>query len=115
MGNVLDKLNRVESEREALLDEVFERVERHERALLGLLSVLETKKMDAAATTVPCRGCGMKIEFVTTPNGKQIPLQRVRTVYAMENGAATRLSLAGVYISHFETCPKADSFSRKGK
>ena len=63
----------------------------------------------------PCRACGMKIEMRDGPNGKVIPLQRVRTVYvANDDGSVTKASVAGdaIYVSHFETCPKASSFSK---
>jgi hypothetical protein len=66
----------------------------------------------------PCKRCGMRIEFHVGPNGKAIPLQRVRTVYAMRPDATianvTSLVYAaeGVYASHFETCPHASDFSK---
>lgn len=67
----------------------------------------------------PCRACGMKIEFRIGPNGKPIPLQRVRSVYALQaDGSLLKVcdeqAARGepVYVSHFETCPKASSFSK---
>lgn len=76
----------------------------------------------------PCKLCGMKIEFIVGPNGVHIPLQKIRTVYYVtdegeEEAQAHKLDLRddpnGVYgerywVSHFETCPNASSFSRKG-
>ena len=66
----------------------------------------------------PCKRCGMRIEFHVGPNGNRIPLQRIRTVYVMRPDAtianATSLVYAadGIYVSHFETCPNANEFSR---
>jgi hypothetical protein len=76
----------------------------------------------------PCRKCGMKIAFAEGPNGKQIPLQKIRNVYyiAADDAEARARALdprataddgmrydAGqLYVSHFETCPNAAEFSR---
>ena len=68
----------------------------------------------------PCDGCGMPIEFHQSPNGKPMPVQRVRNVYIM--GAEGKLEVAlrsearpgTMFVSHFETCPRASSFSRSG-
>jgi len=63
----------------------------------------------------------MTIEFHIGPNGKAIPLQKVRTVYTVSAGPneveKALVSLAGLpstqaFVSHFETCPKAGEFSR---
>ena len=70
----------------------------------------------------PCRACGMPIEFREGPDGRVIPLQRVRTVYAMTaplfGGVVRRLeddpNDEARFVSHFETCPHAGHFS-KGK
>lgn len=78
------------------------------------------------STTVekrPCKACGMPIEIHHGPNGKPLPLQRIRTFYALDDalhgGAVRRLELApGVeagFVSHFETCPSAKQFSRRGQ
>lgn len=69
----------------------------------------------------PCRGCGMTIEQIVGPNGKPIPAQKVRTVYVArtdlvgERELEKLESVAGseVYVSHFETCPNANDFSRR--
>ena len=76
-------------------------------------------------TQRPCRGCGMTIEIREGPNGKPIPLQRIRTVYYLDDqGVAHKVDFDAIgeglpvpdhYVSHFETCPKAATFSRGGK
>lgn len=67
----------------------------------------------------PCDACGVMIEFHLSPNGKPMPVQRVRNVYVM--GPEGRLQSVREppppaaplrFVSHFETCPKASSFSR---
>ena len=67
----------------------------------------------------PCRACGMKIQFEMGPNDRPIPLQRVRTVYIFDDGPGVRKLTVdddlALYVSHFETCPKAAEFSRKTK
>lgn len=67
-----------------------------------------------------CRGCGMTIEFMKNPNGngKWLPLQRVRSAYVLEGaGEIRKVTLApttkAIFVSHFETCSKADDFTRR--
>ena len=68
----------------------------------------------------PCKACGMPIEIHLGPNGKPIPLQRIRSFYALADplhgGTISRLELApGIeagFVSHFETCPSANQFSK---
>lgn len=69
-------------------------------------------------TTRPCKTCRAVIQFIEGENGRAIPVQEVRRLYAVnENG---RLEVANVveggpyFVSHFETCPDAGQFS-KGK
>lgn len=71
----------------------------------------------------PCRGCGIPIEFIRNEaTGKMIPAQMVRSVYVVVEDLAGERALRkmtpdgfeGGYVSHFETCPVADRFS-KGK
>ena len=63
----------------------------------------------------------MEIEFIESyaNPGKQIPGQRVKSVYRLRDGHLEKMDLVGwdgVYVNHFETCPKAGQFSggRKG-
>lgn len=67
-----------------------------------------------------CQRCGMPIEFINGPSGRPLPAQKIRTVYRLldteggrrlqkKEGAAEEM----LYVSHFETCPNADEFSRK--
>jgi len=69
----------------------------------------------------PCKRCKMKIELIEGPNGKNIPAQKVRVVYALvEEDGVRRLSKIEftddpkreTYVNHYETCPHADSFSK---
>lgn len=79
--------------------------------------------MSQAIEIRPCRKCGMTIEIHEGPNGKAIPLQKVRSVYGLTKplfgGSIMRLDqnseLEDVFVSHFETCPHASSFSRGRK
>jgi len=63
----------------------------------------------------------MPIRFVTGPAGKPIPAQRIRTVYVIDAegnlAKAKRDPAEGaqLYVSHFETCPRAADFSRTRK
>jgi hypothetical protein len=65
----------------------------------------------------------MKIRFVKQPNGKTLPLQKVRNVYHVQDDRAYPVDAEPYfegdplerYVSHFETCPKASSFTRKAR
>ncbi len=73
----------------------------------------------------PCDACGASIEFIEGPNGRPIPVQKIRTVYRIPTGqpvgapALVKAEIAEVddpgwlYVSHFETCPDAARFSRR--
>lgn len=69
----------------------------------------------------PCKACGMPIEFRNGPDGRLVPMQRVRTVYAallpLHGGHVEKwerpAEVEGLFVSHFETCPSASSFSKK--
>ncbi len=69
----------------------------------------------------PCKRCGMPIVFVENEaTGAVLPLQKLRTIYTFIGGAnpkARKLDLANpsIYVSHFETCPKAGEFRRKNR
>lgn len=71
--------------------------------------------------TATCRGCGRKILWARTEDGKAIPLDAVAPVYeAHEAESAERgdtliaRRATTSYVSHFVTCPKRDEF-RKAK
>ena len=74
--------------------------------------------------TKRCEACGTLMLFVRSPDGKSMPVQRVRNSYRLgvaDDGEAQAYAqdagqgaLAGHFISHFETCPEASNFS-KGK
>jgi len=53
--------------------------------------------------------------FATGPGGKPIPLRKIRRVYALSGDGHAEVVLAGSdsYISHFEDCPAASTFSKK--
>jgi hypothetical protein len=81
--------------------------------------------MPQPPTERPCRRCGVKIKFITGPNGRLIPVHQVKQLYNLvENeGEEPRLiSMAawlkesyprgGMWVSHFETCPHASQFSK---
>ena len=60
-----------------------------------------------------CTGCGRKIEWARTPNGKSVPLERLKSVTVGPDGV-TRPA-GEVLVSHFLTCPRADDFSGRSK
>lgn len=82
----------------------------------------------------PCRGCGKEIAFIKTKNGKSIPVDpEARYFLPGQGGGYTYILMDGEtmrgkpteespyvpykigYISHFATCPAADSFRKKQK
>ena len=77
------------------------------------------------AMAKPCEGCGVLIEFHPSPNGKPMPVQRVKNIYGMgSEGRLVRVTaievntdvdLGPVFVSHFETCPRANDFSGRGR
>ncbi len=77
-----------------------------------------------------CRTCGAPITWATSPNGRALPLTKVRTLYELDKldeGAtgtrdlrARKVALpeslfiqTDRYVSHFETCPQAADWSGK--
>ena len=69
-----------------------------------------------------CEACGARFEFVKGPNGKQIPVQKVRVVYALSAGETEltkflpkkdQLNVPKFYVSHYETCSDPERFSRR--
>ena len=73
--------------------------------------------------TAACSSCGRAIIWVTSPNGKSMPLTaRPVTVYAIDEGSpddrhtpdAVKVEMGSkVYISHFVDCPNAAEHSRR--
>jgi hypothetical protein len=64
-----------------------------------------------------CKGCGCPLIFVTGPNGKIIPLDERAQVYRLGKdlmGEPVAEVVAGAYVTHYASCPKASDFS-KGK
>lgn len=80
--------------------------------------------MTNIATQANCRSCGRAIIWVTTPDGKTMPVDaRPTPIYVLRNEdervQAYRVveqypSLAAerLYISHFASCPNSGSHSR---
>ena len=68
-----------------------------------------------------CKGCGKKIIWGVTPEGKKIPLDPSPPVYAVEVGAVLHTDgqfvrrASGFHVSHFATCPNANDFSKGRK
>lgn len=62
----------------------------------------------------PCKKCRATIEMIENrASGKQIPAQKVRSVYILVEGKLTKLELGrDLYVSHFETCPDAGEFTK---
>lgn len=70
-----------------------------------------------------CKGCGKRIVWGKTDEGKNIPLDPSAPVYEVENvdedrpgaeaGRVTRTKTA--MVSHFKTCPNANEFSAGNK
>lgn len=66
--------------------------------------------------TVPCKGCGRPIIWAQNPDtGKRVPLDAKAVVYDLTHhegdGDAVVQRTMNAYVSHFNTCPKANSFS----
>ena len=80
-----------------------------------------------------CRGCGAEIIFIRTVGGKTIPVNPEEVAYEQKAGGSLKIvtpngevfsaeqpadpqKATGIgYISHFATCPNADSFRKKRK
>jgi hypothetical protein len=83
--------------------------------------------------TTKCRACGAEIMFIKSVAGKTIPVNAEQITYEQKAGGSMKVvtpngevisgELAGDpqkatgigYISHFATCPEADSFRKKRK
>lgn len=67
-----------------------------------------------------CKGCGVEIVWGITDNGKSIPLDLKAPVYSLQidqlSGQTDRaVRMANTYVSHFATCPQANTFSGSKK
>lgn len=69
----------------------------------------------------PCRGCGaMMAKIRNQATGAFIPAQQVRSVYILVENLAGETELqkleglpkGTLLVSHFETCPNANDFTR---
>lgn len=69
-----------------------------------------------------CRGCGRDVVFVTTNDGKTVPLHPVPPVFHRVHDPDTGRAFwwrdgsdgggeRTAFVSHFATCPKANDFS----
>jgi hypothetical protein len=63
--------------------------------------------------TTPCKGCGKPIFWAETPDGRRVPLDPKPPVYVAdkENGRCERVAREFM-VTHFATCPEANTFSR---
>lgn len=78
-----------------------------------------------------CKGCGAKIIWIQTANGKSIPCNPIKVVYWAQKGGKERIvtpngkviacafggdekDITGLgYVPHWSTCPKAKDFRRR--
>lgn len=68
-----------------------------------------------------CRSCKAEIEFIEGPSGRPIPAQKVTAIYVEEEDGQGKRKLVRAsvpdagpifWVSHFQTCPEAERFSR---
>ena len=80
----------------------------------------------AAENESKCQGCGKRIVWATTAEGKKIPLDPTAPVYQVASSNVTgtigccisplyndtdaKVRLRQHMVSHFATCPKANQF-----
>lgn len=83
--------------------------------------------------TTKCRACGAEIMFIKSVAGKTIPVNAEQITYEQKAGGSMKIvtpngevisgelpvdlqKATGIgYISHFATCPEAESFRKKRK
>jgi len=60
-----------------------------------------------------CKGCGKKIFWGITHEGKKIPLDASAPVYHFnpDEYGETIVKAKDMYVSHFSTCKRANDFS----
>ena len=88
--------------------------------------------MPGLRKTSECRGCGRQIAFIKTVKGKTMPVNPDGVYFTPAGGPNNYVTLDGEvirgrdpepddkntmigYISHFATCPEADSFRKRRK
>lgn len=67
-----------------------------------------------------CRGCGRQVVFVTTAEGKTVPLDPSAPVFVREadgdgGGVWAQDRSGSVLVSHFATCSRANDFSGRNR
>lgn len=67
-----------------------------------------------------CRGCGKKIIWAVTVDGKKIPLDPTPPTYGAADDSEIHtdgqfIGRSRAMVSHFATCPKANDFSGSKK
>lgn len=64
-----------------------------------------------------CRGCGADIAFYETLTGRKMPMNRGAVPRKSEHDPETRRVIAFFAASdaHWNTCPQAASFGRRGR
>jgi hypothetical protein len=61
-----------------------------------------------------CKSCEASILWAETENGKKVPLDsKPEKRYILKAEDAAVVVLRSTYVSHFVTCPDADSHRRK--
>jgi len=61
-----------------------------------------------------CEGCGKEIRWAQTNKGKWMPLDANSHVYFLQKGLDGEMRAErapNAFVSHFQTCPKANDFS----
>ena len=74
--------------------------------------------MNLELKTQKCKACNTEMIWALTPKGKRIPLDSKSQVYRLVKGldGETRAERdPGAFVSHFQTCPDANRFSKGGK
>lgn len=62
-----------------------------------------------------CRSCNRKIVWIKTQDGKRIPLDAVAPVWQVYDDGHPAVRMTTCYVSHFNTCPDADLWSKSKK